>query len=263
MEHDQCNGSYCSLDEPSIQQPTKPLEIYHFLDVTQTDGLRLIPVLKKLELEYGHLFRLRTIATIPCAPSRSACDMSPLLILKAIELQGKTFGMRFMRRLRMLHNVEGESAYTRSSLIRLAEALTEFGLDLEEFHRDVESNTIQLMLEKETQLVTEWDVRVLPTLAFIGDEEAIKAEGAYEYLIYVSILNELLDQPVEKQPKPPLEHFLKRYETATTSEIAFIYDVSEAQIEHELKKLALQQKCVSLSYCDGKVWRHLKDSAHA
>lgn len=262
MEHEQCNGSYCSLDEPSIQQPTKPLEIYHFLDVTQTDGLRLIPVLKKLELEYGHLFRLRTIATIPCAPSRSACDMSPLLILKAIELQGKTFGMRFMRRLRMLHNVEGESAYSRSSLIALAEALSEFGLDLEEFHRDVESNTIQRMLEKETQLVTEWDVRILPTLAFIGDEEAIKAEGSYEYLIYVSILNELLDQPFEKQAKPPLEQFLRRYETATTSEIAFIYDATEAQIEHELKKLALQQKCVSHSYCDGKVWRHLKDSAH-
>lgn len=263
MEHAQCNGSYCSLDEPSIQQPTKPLEIYHFLDVTQTDGLRLIPVLKKLELEYGHLFRLRTIATIPCAPSRSACDMSPLVILKAIELQGKTFGMRFMRRLRMLHNVEGESAYSRSSLMRLAEALTEYGLDLDEFHRDVSSDTIQQMLEKETELVTEWDVRILPTLAFVGDEEAIKAEGPYEYLVYVSILSELLDHTIEKQPKPPLEQFLRRYETATTAEIAFIYDAPESQIEHELKKLVLQQKCASLSYCDGKVWRHLKDSAHA
>ncbi|MFZ0076327.1 DsbA family protein [Exiguobacterium undae] len=263
MEHEQCNGSYCSLDEPSIQQPTKPLEIYHFLDVTQTDGLRLIPVLKKLELEYGHLFRIRTIATIPCAPSRSACDMSPLLILKAIELQGKPLGMRFMRRLRMLHNVEGERAYSRTSLMHLAEALTEFGLDLAEFHRDIESDTIQLMLEKETELVTDWDVRILPTLAFVGDEEAIKAEGHYEYLIYVSILNELLEQPFEKQEKPPLEQFLRRYDTATTSEIAFIYDATEAQVEHELKKLMLQQKCVSLSYCDGKVWRHLKDSAHA
>lgn len=260
MENEQCNGTYCSLGDDSIQHPPKPLEIYHFLDVTQTDGLKLIPTLKKLDLEYGHLFRLRTIATIPCAPSRSISDMSPLLILKAIELQGKSFGTRFLRRLRMLHNVEGDAAYDRSSLMRLAETLTEFGLDIEEFERDVISPVIENMLKKETELVTDWDVRLLPTVTFIGDEEAIKAEGTYEYFVYESILNELLDVPIKKREKPTLEQFLQRFETATTAEIAFIYDVTEGQIEHELKKLVLQQKCVALPYCEGKVWRHIRTS---
>lgn len=105
--------------------PQKPIEIYVFIDPLSPDCWLLEPSIKKLKMKYGRFFTLRTVTSssinalnrkrksiywpkhgenLPpkLRPKRTNavwtnCDFPYLasLALKAAELQGRKFGMKF------------------------------------------------------------------------------------------------------------------------------------------------------------------------
>lgn len=269
----------------------KPLEIYMFIDPLCPECWALEPISKKLQIEYGRYFSLKHVLSGKLAnlnlskkksyeslaemwektASRSgmSCDGSlwletPVdapyhvsLALKAAELQGRRAGIRFLRKVQELLFLEKQNISNLEILKACAESV---GLDVEEFAKDMHSETASKAFQNDLQITTEMDVHEIPTLVFFNEnveDEGIKITGSYPYDVYVQILEEMLTEVPVKSSPPPLETFLKLYRFVASKEIAVVYNMTVSQIERELKKLVLKQVVEQIPAKYGTFWRYI------
>jgi predicted DsbA family dithiol-disulfide isomerase len=271
----------------------KPLEIYIFIDPLCPECWALEPILKKLQIEYGRYFSLKHVLSGKLAnlnlskkknyesiaelwektASRSgmSCDGSlwhetPVdapynvsLALKAAELQGRRSGIRFLRRIQELLFLEKQNISKLEVLYACAESV---GLDVEEFTKDMHSETASKAFQNDLQITTEMDVHEIPTLVFFNEnveDEGIKITGSYPYEVYVQILEEMLAESPERSSPPPLETFLKLFKFVASKEIAVVYNMTISQIEREMKKLVLKQVVEQIPAKYGTFWRYIDE----
>lgn len=271
----------------------KPLEIYLFIDPLCPECWALEPVIKKLLIEYGRFFtlkhvlsgklatlnirkkqKLETIAhTWERTASRSgmSCDGSlwlenPIpapyaasIAIKAAELQGKRAGIRFLRKLQELLFLEKQNISDVAVLVECAKSV---GLDIDEFIKDLHSNSAAKAFQCDLKITSEMDVQEVPTLVFFNEnieEEGIKISGCYPYSIYVELIYEMLGFCPEPAPPPPLESFLSHFKFVATKEIAVVYDLDVQEVEKEMKKLQLKQKVEKVPVKYGTFWRYVSD----
>ncbi|MGA9287890.1 MAG: ClpXP adapter SpxH family protein [Anaerobacillus sp.] len=281
-----------------MTQKGKPIEIYSFIDPLCPDCWGLEPIIKKLQLEYGHTFRIRhllggniqtfnsfkrknegikTHADVAQRWERTAsrsgmsCDGdlwyedpmdSPYvasIAIKAAELQGKLPGFRFLRKMRELLFIQKQNMTKEENLILAAK---ETGLDVEEFKKDLHSHAAVKAFQCDLKISTEMEVTEIPTLVFFNEnieEEGIKITGLYDYDVYVRILTEMLKTKPEPEPLPSLEEFMERYHFVATKEVAVVFDMSCDEADAEMKKLALKQKVEKVPAKHGTFWRFIKD----
>ncbi len=264
---------------------TKPIEIYLFLDPLCPESWSLDPVIKKLQLEYGRFFSIRPILCTKqnqYAKGKSkdlnrqwektatltgmCCDRNPWfanpitypanvsIAIKAAELQGIKAGRRYLRKIQENLFLYKTDISQDDQLIRVA---AETELDLDEFKRDLHSNSAKKALQCDFKLAKEMEVDQSPSLVFFNEseeDEGLKLSGAYGYDIYVKVLKQLLQKEVAPIDKPKLEDFIKHFRSGTTHEIAIIYDWSPEVACNEMKKLQLKQlvKCVPVKH--GMFW---------
>ncbi|MCA0987827.1 ClpXP adapter SpxH family protein [Guptibacillus algicola] len=270
------------------------MEIYSFIDPLCPDCWGLEPVIKKLQLEYGHTFRIRhlvggnvetfnsfkrktegikTHADVAKRWERTAtrsgmsCDgdlwfEDPIdtpyiasIAIKAAELQGKLQGLRFLRKMRELLFIEKQNMTKQENLVNAAK---DTGLDVEEFKKDLQSQASIRAFQCDLKISAEMEVTELPTLVFFNEnieEEGLKITGLYDYEVYVSILHEMLKKEPIPEPLPSIEHFLQRYQFVATKEVAVVYDMSLEEADAEMKKLALKQKAAQVPVKHGCFWR--------
>ncbi|WP_311315679.1 ClpXP adapter SpxH family protein [Neobacillus niacini] len=270
----------------------KPLEIYMFIDPLCPECWALEPILKKLQIEYGRYFSLKHVLSGRLAnlnlskkknyesiaelwektASRSgmSCDGSlwhetPVdapynvsLALKASELQGRRAGIRFLRRIQELLFLEKQNISNLEVLKACAESV---GLDVDEFTKDMHSESASKAFQNDLQITSEMDVHEIPTLVFFNEnveDEGIKITGSYPYDVYVQILEEMLTEKPEKSTPPPLETFLKAFKFVATKEIAVVYNMTVSQIEREMKKLVLKQVVEQIPAKYGTFWRYIE-----
>ncbi|MBA2874939.1 ClpXP adapter SpxH family protein [Thermaerobacillus caldiproteolyticus] len=269
----------------------KPLEIYLFIDPLCPECWGLEPVLKKLIIEYGRFFTLKYVLSGKLATlnirkkqkfeniahiwertaSRSgmSCDGSlwfenPIstpyaasIAIKAAELQGKRAGIRFLRKLQELLFLEKQNVSDVTVLIECAKSV---GLDVDEFVKDLQSNSAAKAFQCDLKISSEMDVHEIPTLVFFNEnieEEGIKISGCYPYEIYVELIHEMLGFCPEPTPPPPLESFLSHFKFVATKEIAVVYNMSIHKVEKEMKKLQLKQKVEKVPVKHGTFWRYV------
>jgi predicted DsbA family dithiol-disulfide isomerase len=297
-ENKQSTDIECEECEIPAQPGNRPVEIYSFVDPLCPECWGLEPVIRKLQIEYGNHFRLRHLMggqleywnsvvqkrngtcskedvakkwEITANRSGMSCDgdlwfedpiQTPYIAsiaVKAAELQGKTSGMRFLRKLREVLFLQKQNI---TKLDVLTDCADEAGLDVDEFQKDLYSETAVRAFQCDVRTTQEMEVNQLPSLVFFSDtsDEGIKITGMYSYDVYVHILEELLGELPKKCSLPSLEQFLKKYQFVATKEIAEVYNLTSREVENEMKKLTLQQIVERVPVKHGTFWRYNKNS---
>ena len=271
----------------------KPIEIYVFTDPLCPECWAMEPVLKKLLIEYGHLFSIRhvisgNLSSLNQCKSRNydalsqlwektasrtgmSCDgtlwkenpistpFAPSIGIKAAELQGRKQAIRFMRVLQeylFLHKKD------ISDIHILEECAAKVGLDLDEFRKDIHSDSAARGLQCDLKITSEMDVTEIPSLVFFNqniEEEGIKVSGLYPYGIYVSILEDMLQGLPDPNDPPDLESFLRSHTLVASREIEEVYNMTTADVEREMKKLLLRQAVEKVPAKYGSFWRYIKE----
>jgi predicted DsbA family dithiol-disulfide isomerase len=270
---------------------SKPLEIYLFIDPLCPECWALEPIIKKLLIEYGHYFTLRHIlsgklATLNLTKKQKfeniaqiwertasrygmSCDGSlwlenPIstpyaasIAIKAAELQGRRAGIRFLRKLQEVLFLEKQNICDPAVLIECAKSVQ---LDVDEFMKDLHSNSAAKAFQCDLKITSEMEVHEIPTLVFFNEnieDEGIKISGYYPYEIYVELIHEMLGFEPEPSSPPPLESFLSYFNFVATKEIAVVYDMTLNEVEREMKKLQLRQIVERVPVKYGTFWRYI------
>lgn len=274
-----------------LESGKKSLEIYVFIDPLCPECWALEPILKKLHLEYGSYFSIKHIISGKLASlnlrkgtntenianiwertaSRSgmSCDgdiwfenpistpFTASIAIKAAELQGRRVGLRFLRKLQELLFLQKQNISDESVLLQCAKSV---GLDVDEFEKDIHSESAARALQCDLQITTEMEVDQIPTLVFFNEnieDEGMKVTGCYPYEVYVKIIGELLGETPKPAPLPPLEDFLQMYKFVASIEISVVYNMPVNEVEKELKKLLFKQKVELVPVKYGTFWRYI------
>jgi len=272
--------------------PQKPLEVYLFIDPLCAECWALEPYIKKLQIEYGRFFTLRhilsgSLATLnltkhttpeniaqswekTASLSGMSCDgtlwlenpiSSPYrasLAIKAAELQGRKAGIRFLRKLQEVVFLEKQNVSEEAVLIDIASTVN---LDVNEFKKDLHSNSAAKALQCDFKITSEMDVQEIPTLVFFhcdSEKEGLKITNLYPYETYVHVLEELIGGKPKPSEVPPLEIFLKYFKFVASKEIAVVYNMSLDQVNCEMKQLQLMQKVERVPVKYGTFWRFIE-----
>ncbi len=289
----------CGLDPSDFQNQKrpKPIELYTFIDPLCPECWAFEPIFKKLQVEYGAYFRVRTLVAGGLqvwnickektkrqikrkkeialfwekisSDSGMSCDGdvwleheldSPYLTslaIKAAELQGPQVGMRFLRKLRESLFLRKEDITKKDVIIKCAKLA---GLDCAEFRKDLCSDSAIKALRCDMNTTNEMEVDIVPTFVFFNnniEDEGIKVSGQYPYYVYIQILEEMLGFKPTPAPALSLEQFLAEYEFVATTEVAVVFNLTEEEAEMRLKKLVLQQKVEAVPVKYGIFWRYL------
>ncbi|WP_227936849.1 ClpXP adapter SpxH family protein [Alkalihalobacillus deserti] len=289
----------CGLDpEQPFNKRHKPIELYTFIDPLCADCWAFEPMLKKLQVEYGSYFRIRTlvagrlqawnvcknttkgltakkqvIASVweeSATKTGMSCDGDVLLehewhspylasvAIKAAELQGPQLGARFLRKMREALFLNKQNITEQNVIIDCAEKA---GLDVTEFKNDLSSKTASKALQHDIKTTNEMGVDIVPTFVFFNanvEDDGIKVTGHYPYHVYVQIIEDMLGFKPTPAKPSTLEEFLIRFELVATIEVSVVFNISEEEAEKRLKALMLQQKVESVPVKYGIFWRYLK-----
>lgn len=259
-----------------LTRNSKPIELYVFIDPLCPECWHFEAYLRKFALEYGRFFTVRHIVSPPVnretysakANKRKMTCTNPngdttisnpwavALAIKAAEIQGKRAGNKFIRKLQ-------ENLFLRQVDISNEQILIEIArdakLDMEEFTDDMHSSTAKKAYQGDVQLTHEMEIEVTPTIVFFNhsnEEQGIKLAGLYPYEVYEYILQETLKMNPIPSEKPPLEEFLKKYNTVASKEVSIVYDWSLTKTERELKKLQFKQRVHRFENKDGCYWKY-------
>ncbi|AST94221.1 dithiol-disulfide isomerase [Sutcliffiella cohnii] len=270
----------------------KPIEIYLFIDPLCPECWGLEPILKKLQIEYGRYFTIKHVlsgklATLNLgkknAPETMAktwertanrsgmsCDGSLWLeqpistpfaasvAIKAAELQGRRSGSKFLRKLQEVLFLQKQDI---SNIDVLKECAISVQLDVEEFERDLKEEYAAKALQCDLKITSEMEVQEIPSLVFFNENieaEGIKVSGCHSYEIYVEILQDMINETLKPDIPPSIEQFLKRFEFVATKELAVVYNLTEQEVEREMKKLVLKQKVEQVPVKYGTFWKYLE-----
>ncbi|TQR20273.1 DsbA family protein [Psychrobacillus vulpis] len=248
--------------------------MYIFLDPLCSACWDLQPIIRKLQVEYGQYFTVRTVLSTQLSNLNTVCtkpnehlvksngdylDMEhpvfPSIAVKAAEFQGKKAALRFFNKIQEHLFLKTKNVTSFSVLQELA---IEVNIDVQEFSNDFRSKECARSFQSDLNITCEMEVTSFPSIVFFNEnieDEGIKVSGIYPYEIYVQILNEMLYEEPHKQQPPSLEKLFERFYSLTTSEIACYYNISEPQAERELKKRLLLQQVDRLVLQDTVLWR--------
>lgn len=273
-----------SIDETSeyhyFNMMKKPIEIYFFHDPLCSKCWDFDTYLKKLSIEYGRFFTIRSVIVnhlmvlnVQNSPFGSmhafgnqtsypqqteASYLSIIQAIKAAELQGKNAGRNFLRRIQEHYFVLKNNIQDLSILIRCAK---DSNLDVEEFLRDLNSESAKRASQCDLRVTKEMEVDQTPTVVFfnhLGEEDGIKVTGINPYDIYVMILNDLLNTKLIPSRKPPIIEYLSFYGTVSEKELCIVFDLSKDEVEYRLKKLQLTQQVERRKIENTVIWKYVK-----
>jgi len=270
----------------------KPIEIYLFIDPICPTSWTINPYIKKLQLEYGRFFTIRPILCSKMLRVNQRIVEDPILIeevitrmnrhpekcfdpkeyhknpikypadiffaIKAAELQGINAGRRYLQKIQEYLLLNQDDISVDEVLIDIAK---EVKLDVEEFKRDLHSNSAKKALRCDLKVSREMEIDQAPSIVFFSEseeDEGLKIAGSYSYDIYVRVLSTLLQTAVKPFDKPDLEDFMSYYHFSSSEEIAIIYDLPVKKAEQEMKKLQLKQIVKKVCISGQSYWHYLK-----
>ncbi|RNF38480.1 ClpXP adapter SpxH family protein [Planococcus salinus] len=257
MVDEVCEGTNCA----------KPMELYVFVDPLSPQCWELQTIIRKLQIEYGHYFSLRTVLTTKLVnlntiskeanidPDQLSHPVLASVAVKAAELQGKRAGSRFLHKLQQHILLKEKDVCSYAILLEIAE---EAELDQGEFKRDFHSVHTAKAFQCDLHITREMEVDEVPSIVFFNEcieDEGVKVSGLYSYDVYKTVLSEMLgERDLNRQSPPSLDELFLKYSTMATREIASIYNISEQTAEFELKKQMLQQKLDRIKLPEETLW---------
>jgi len=276
--------------QPDYSANEKPLEIYMFVDPLCSDCWALEPVIKKLQIKYGHYFSLKYVlsgslkalnshkikqterTSIESVPSFSdeMCDERPTIqnpisspfiasiAIKAAELQGRRAGIKYLKKLQEQLFLEKQNITVYDVVIQCAEKI---GLDVDEFVNDLHSSSAAKAFQCDLKITNEMNVSEYPTIVIFNnniEEEGIKITGYHSINVYIQIMEGMLSESLKPKALPELLDFIKHYQIVTSNEISFVYDWPMSLVEKEMKKLVLKKEVEQIKTENGMVWKRIE-----
>ncbi|MGM9987290.1 MAG: DsbA family protein [Bacillaceae bacterium] len=263
------------------KRKVKTIELFAFIDPICNEYWRLEPIIKKLTLQYGQYFTLRYILvnqyrlqkeqqsnTIsfmheyakkhPSTKEKHFPYYTLFTAIKAAELQGRTLGNSFFRKVQECIFLQYENVTNIDTIDKIAQVT---GLDLVEFKKDMESPRLIEMIHRDGMLKKEMKVDTLPALVFFHSDHipcGVTVTGEQSYDIYVHLLQGFLETKLEKQPLPSLSNLIQHYHFVSTTEIMYIYHISKKDAERQLKQLMLQGEITMIQQEEETYWKNIK-----
>lgn len=248
--------------------PSKPMELYVFLDPLNMECWELQSIMRKLQIEYGHYFSMRVVLstklfslnsqqkTSAIATDSLAHPVLASVAVKAAELQGKRAGNQFLHKLQEQLFLQTKDVSSYKTLLEIA---GEANLDLKEFKQDFHSVNTAKAFQCDLKITREMEITEVPSIVFFNEcieDEGVKVAGLHSYDIYLTILQEMIgSDTLNRQSPPSLEKLFTKYTTLATREIASIYNISIETAEREMKKQMLQQKVERISLPNETLWK--------
>lgn len=254
------------LDTPCS---AKPLELYVFIDPSDAGCYGLIPVLRRLQVEYEQYFTYRIIMKTSFSPQKNLGQgphdvriphpVLPAVAVKAAEFQGKRAGFKYLCRLLDYRFLKGHDITSPDVLLEIAGLI---GIDTAEFMQDFRSVNAAKSFQCDLFISREMEVEQAPSFVFFNnnfEDEGLMVKGLHDYDIYVKVLEELLGEQMKKSVPPSLDELFRRFDSLTTCEIAAIYKVNVRTAERELKKRLLQRRVECQPAQGATLWRRKMD----
>lgn len=229
-----------------LEQSDHTVEIFYFFDPFSNDCIAMEPIINKLLIEYrGHIKIKKILAPslsvlTKCQAQSTSSNDNVALAYKAAEIQGQSKARAFIRyifnRINPLNTICTKEMIDDSALLA--------GIDLNSFHEDLHSPTLDAMLKYDLSVFREMDVENLPAMVlFSGDAhaEGVKIDGCYPYHIYTYIINELIGIDLEKKQLPSIIDYIRAHELVSFDELKTIFEWRSGLLLNELKKLRLQR----------------------
>lgn len=259
--------------------------MYYFIDPLHPICLDQDPIIKRLQLEYGHYIRLTYVlygnfphvqpfpattqndpVTIEKPPGNimNQADVpameflpdTPFLAIKAAELQGRKAGIRYLKKLQEYHFFKNEDLSRSGTLLACA---AEAELDVSLFKQDLDSKTPLKAFISDLQIIHEMEIEEIPAVVIFNnceEEEGLKLVGLNPYEVYVEILTEMLKKVPVRRELPSLLTYIQHKQYVTTKEIAAIYNWRRVKAELELKKLVLRREIQKIQTPFGTAWQY-------
>ncbi|CAD2078693.1 UPF0413 protein [Jeotgalicoccus coquinae] len=233
-----------SEDMLLLEQSDRTVEIFYFFDPFSNDCIAMEPIINKLLIEYrGHITIKKILAPslsvlTKCQAQSTSSDDNVALAYKAAEIQGQSKARSFIRYI--FNRINPSNTICTKEMIDESAKLA--GIDLQSFHEDLQSPTLDAMLKYDLSVFREMDIESLPAMVFFSGDvksEGVKVEECYPYHIYTYIINELIG--IEKRQLPSILDYIRAHELVSFDELKTIFEWRAGLLLNELKKLRLQR----------------------
>lgn len=271
---------------PFLNIAKKPIEIYYFIDPLCPKCWSMDPYFKKFSIEFGRFFTVRSVISnhlniveakqkISFYDSKKHVKLDSsvngvnhfiesypaiIMAIKAAELQGKNVGYHFLKKIQERFFIKKENITDLTVLLKCAH---ETSLDIEEFLKDLNSESAKRASQCDIKITKEMKVKQAPTLVFFNhlrEEDGVKVSGNNPYDIYIYILSDLLKHQPIPSKKPTILEYLERYNIVSLKEISIVYDLGLEEVERELKKLQLLQVVSKVEIQNEVFWKYNYES---
>lgn len=229
-----------------LEQTDHTVEIFYFFDPFSNDCIAMEPIINKLLIEYrGHITIKKILAPslsvlTKCQAQSTSSNDNVALAYKAAEIQGQSKARAFIRYI--FNRINPSNSICTKEMIDDSAKLA--GIDLNSFHEDLHSPTLDAMLKYDLSVFREMDIENLPAMVlFSGDShaEGVKIDGCYPYHIYTYIINEIIGIDLEKRQLPSIIDYIRAHELVSFDELKTIFEWRAGLLMNELKKLRLQR----------------------
>lgn len=277
-----------SETEAFVETPpqTQPLHIFYFTDPICSSCWGIEPQLRKLKLEYGHLFQIHYHmgGLLPdwnynkggiSKPSDVAVHWDevsdyyqmpidgnvwledplpssypPSIAFKAAQIQDEQKAIRFLRRIREMVFLEKKNITKHAFLTQAAQ---EVGLDGDLLLHDMTGKGLALFQE-DLALTRQCAIQGFPTFFIHNQAQQVKTVFGFKpYQIFEKAILELL--PVAQKKAITVERVLQTYQSLTAKEYAILTNCSLKEAEEDLEALVQTQQLSRLSTPKGNLWR--------
>lgn len=277
---------------PSFAPPAaKPVRILYFTDPICSSCWGIEPQLRKLKMEYGHLFEIeyRMGGLLPdwsynsggiSKPSDVALhwdevsiiykmpidgdiwledplDSSypPSIAFKAAQMQDEKKAILFLRKIREMVFLEKKNITRMEFLEAAAEAA---GLEPERFREDYEKSA-ETLFQQDLESAKKMGVRGFPTLIFNDSEgNQFKVSGFKPYATFENALLKIVENAQKVKIDASPDFLFRQFNTLTTGEYAELSDISWDESEKILTTLWSAGKVSRKVTKNGMLWESTK-----
>ena len=270
----------------------KPLVISYFTDPICSTCWIFQPLLRKLELEYGHIIDIQYhmggllptwekysngAINKPVDAARLWNDLAdkhnmpmdgdiwiedpldssypPSIAFKAAQIQDSDKAISFLRRIKEMLFIEKKNI---NKWVYLEKAALTSGLDVALLRKDIAGKGHELFLE-DIKHAHELGIHIFPTLIFKVDgfsRHSLRGTQPYERL--EEYILKYAPQANKKTITLSIEELFQRFNQLTEQEINFILGMNELKIKEELKRLELNGIIHQFTLKNAKYWQIIK-----
>jgi len=270
----------------SVPVAEKPIKIVYFTDPICSSCWGIEPQLRKLKLEYGHVFEIeyrmggllkdwsynsggisgpKDVAhhwdevslhyDMPIdgdiwLEDPMSSSYPPSIAFKAAQMQDAEKAVVFLRKMRELLFLQKKNIEKWEVVATAAQAS---GLDVQKLKTDVDGHAEKLFKE-DLELAKSMGVRGFPSIFISDGRETEFVYGSKPYLVYEGAVLKLLSSAEKKTYATDWESLFRKYPTLTAKEFSVLSGEERKKSETMLDHLASDKKLAVITTKNGNLY---------